>query len=239
MRIHVGSRVLKPIKRRLLLRPAPLIRGDVSQNGEYSYLRWLIPPDWPRFLVDVGANDGVTFSNAHNLLKEGWSGVLVEPHPDTFTQLRLNTQAWDAQVFNFAVGSEAGEVKLYDDRAADGKNLMATIRQEQSTWFDRVRSTEYHTVGMERLDTLLEKTDCPPDFSFLSVDTEGHDRAVLESLGEYEPRIVVTERSLWDSDEANGKQLLLASRGYVYVHRLGCNEVFAHKRWLDQLDHAF
>jgi hypothetical protein len=91
---------------------------------------------------------------------------------------------------------------------------------------------------MERLDTLLAKTDCPPDFSVLSVDTEGHDRAVLESLGEYEPRIIVTERSLWDPDEANRKQFLLAGRGYVYIHRLGCNEVFTHKRWLGQLGRA-
>ena len=236
--MNVGSRIVKPLKRRLMLRPAPPLRGDVSQNGEYSYVRWLVPPDWPRFLVDVGANDGVTFSNTWNLLSDGYSGVLVEPHPHSFDRLRLNTQDLDVQVFNYAVGSSAGEVKLHDDRATDGKNLMATIRQERNTWFDRVRSAECHTVRMERLDALLEKTDCPLDFTFLSVDTEGHDRAVLESLGAYEPRIIVTERSLWDPDDANAKQLLLASRGYVYTHRLGCNELFTHKRWLDQLAHA-
>jgi FkbM family methyltransferase len=241
--MDVGSRIIGPIKRRLMLRltlrPAPPVRGDVSQNGEYSYLHWLLPRDWPRFLVDVGANDGMTFSNTWNLLEDGYSGVLVEPHPDTFTRLRLNTRAHNVELFNFAVGAGAGEVELYEDRATDGKNLMATIRQEHNAWFDRVRSAECHTVRMERLDTLLAKTDCPPDFSLLSVDTEGHDRAVLESLGEYEPRVIVTERSLWDPEEANGKHLLLASRGYVYVHRLGCNELFAHKRWLGQLEHAY
>ena len=43
------------------------------------------------FVVDIGAFDGVIASNSHNLLQLGWSGLLVEPHPEHF-QLAVNSK---------------------------------------------------------------------------------------------------------------------------------------------------
>jgi FkbM family methyltransferase len=38
-------------------------------------------------LLDVGANDGKTFSNSLYLIEQGWSGVLLEPSPKAFALL--------------------------------------------------------------------------------------------------------------------------------------------------------
>ena len=35
-----------------------------------------------RLVVDVGANDGFLSSNSYNLVRWGWSAVLVEPNPE-------------------------------------------------------------------------------------------------------------------------------------------------------------
>ena len=41
--------------------------------------------------VDIGAYDGVTFSNTLMLERErGWTGVCIEPLPDVFAELRQN-----------------------------------------------------------------------------------------------------------------------------------------------------
>ena len=38
-------------------------------------------------LLDLGANDGITFSNSRLLIENGWGGVLVEASPLTFKKL--------------------------------------------------------------------------------------------------------------------------------------------------------
>ena len=40
-----------------------------------------------RFVVDIGAHDGIWLSNSNYFLQAGFSGLLVEPNPDTFTEL--------------------------------------------------------------------------------------------------------------------------------------------------------
>lgn len=35
------------------------------------------------YFVEIGANDGLKFSNTFNLEKIGWTGILIEPDPRT------------------------------------------------------------------------------------------------------------------------------------------------------------
>jgi FkbM family methyltransferase len=220
------------------LRPARPIRGDVSQNGEYSFLRWLLPESWPHSLVEVGANDGVTFSNSRNLLLEGWRGVLIEPHPDTFAKLAANTVDTDAILFNCAASSDGGEAPLFEDTATDGARLMATLSTDDNPWFDRTRSERSIPVRLRRLDEILDEAKFDTDFTLLSIDTEGHDASVLGGLGAYRPRVVMTERYLRKVEVAVAKQSLLTAMGYLYTYRLACNEVYIHRNWLLDLPHV-
>jgi FkbM family methyltransferase len=62
-----------------------------SQNGHDEFLlEELFVEQCSGFFVDIGANDGVTFSNTYALERRGWGGLCVEPHPDVFEQLRRN-----------------------------------------------------------------------------------------------------------------------------------------------------
>jgi len=62
-----------------------------SQNGQDEFfLEELFVGQDSGFFVDIGANDGVTFSNTYALERKGWRGLCVEPHPDVFEQLRRN-----------------------------------------------------------------------------------------------------------------------------------------------------
>ena len=40
------------------------------------------------FFVDVGAYDGIESSNTYALEKAGWSGVCIEPNPESFLSLK-------------------------------------------------------------------------------------------------------------------------------------------------------
>src|SRR6266404_9060713 len=65
------------------------IWGDTTEHGEFLVLRHLITEDFPKLVVDVGANDGFLASNSYPLIKRGWRGILIEPHPDAFRRLQI------------------------------------------------------------------------------------------------------------------------------------------------------
>jgi len=219
------------------LRPAKPLRGDVSQNGEFSYLHWLLPPNWPKTLVEVGANDGVTFSNSRNLLLEGWRGVLIEPHPRTFERLQANTANTDVLLYNCASSDVDGEAELFEDTGSDDSNLMATLVTVDNSWYESTRSTSSIRVSLRRLESILAEAEVPHDFTLLSTDTEGHDPSVFRGLGDFRPRLILTERDLHVSENALEKQAILTGLGYIYCDLVACNEIYVHRDWLGDLPH--
>ena len=48
------------------------------------------------FFIEAGAFDGEMFSNSlYYELKQGWTGLLVEPNPDAFSDLvKIQSQSW-------------------------------------------------------------------------------------------------------------------------------------------------
>ena len=238
----IATRLLPPRVRRQArlmvdIRPAKLLRGDVSQNGEFSYLHWLLPTDWPRVLVEVGANDGVTFSNSRNYLLAGWKGVLIEPHPRNFERLQANAAKTDACLYNCAASDSEGEAQLFEDTSSNDLNLMATLVTVDNSWYQATRSTSSVKVTLRRLDSILAEAGVQQDFTLLSTDTEGYDASVLRGLGGFRPRLILTERALSVSGDALEKQAVLTELGYVYCDRVGCNEVYVHLDWLGSLPH--
>ena len=57
------------------------IDGSRSQHGEDEVIASLVPDDCERLFVDVGANDGVSWSNSYNFAQAGFRLLLVEPMP--------------------------------------------------------------------------------------------------------------------------------------------------------------
>jgi len=76
--------------------------------------RWIIDGTKPTFL-DLGSNDGQTFSNTRALVERGWRGVCVEPSPTAFAKLKeLYKDSKDVYSYNFAIGN-TNAIKKDDD----------------------------------------------------------------------------------------------------------------------------
>lgn len=60
-----------------------------SQAGQDKYLIENIYKNKEKgFFIDIGAHDGITYSNTYYLEKElGWSGICIEPNPKIYKQL--------------------------------------------------------------------------------------------------------------------------------------------------------
>lgn len=202
---------------------------DVSQNMEYSLLKEIIGSDWPKIVVDVGANDGRLLSNSFNFIDNGWQGVLVEPNPGLHAAIHKNLSGKNYKLFPVALSGSEGQATLRFDKADDGHQLMATISQDKNSWFDQVLSGQEIQVKVRRLDDVLKEAGVPTDFSVLSVDTEGHDVDVLSGLGEWRPRIIISEIYTWSLETYRKKFLTLLNMDYLFLLQIGCNEIYIHK----------
>lgn len=197
--------------------------GDTSQLGEASLAHSLAEPDWPRWIVEVGANDGITASNARLFLRRGWHALLVEPNPHIFPRLVENVKAWPrAQCVQVACSDAPGTLPLRIF-ADDPTGMLSTIHTKAESNRGRTRPVaEVHEVEVLTLTALLDDYQVPSDFGILSVDAEGHDLQVLQGLDfeRYRPRLIITESDERTEDE---KRSLLQDQGYALTEHVGVN----------------
>lgn len=132
--------------------------------------------------VDVGANDGLTFSQTKFLEDRlGWRGLCIEPQPDVFYKLSANRPLCS----NLQLGISDEEKRLTfvlvhgeeDNMLSGFKDYMD---QEHLRRIAGKTKTEIG-VSVLRLDRVLEAAGMR-HVDLLSIDTEGNELNVLRSL---------------------------------------------------------
>lgn len=87
------------------------LRGRFSHANEQqilaNYIKQLLPPDWPRTVVDIGAGNGVRWSNSYALLLASWRTLGIEADPQKYALLaKVYNKFPHAQARSFLVDSE-------------------------------------------------------------------------------------------------------------------------------------
>lgn len=97
--------------------------------------------------VDVGAFDGVEFSNTLYLERElDWRGLCIEPHPDRFADLKANRRC---PCLNVAAWDKAGELDFVLPKAKGQWDKAQACEPGK-------RATEVYGVQTEMLGCVLE-----------------------------------------------------------------------------------
>lgn len=130
-----------------------------SQYGEDGQLRAIFDKigTESQVCVDVGAADGLLFSNVRQFIEQGWKGVLIEADEKRFGKLV------DGSGGQFG----KGQVRCYNYKV--------------------------EPTGAYSLDSLLAKAEVPEEFDLLSIDIDGQDYYIWNSLLKFRPRVVVIE----------------------------------------------
>lgn len=186
--------------------------------------------------VEVGAFDGVTFSNTHGLVLRGWTGLMIEPEPDAASACRANHEGHPSvRVLETAVGSKDEEF-LTLHRAGALTTSHAALYHEYSTvsWAAAALTTNPVVVGSMTLNTLLSREQVPYGFDLLVVDVEGGESAVFAgfSLQEWRPKMMVVELSYTHPDlrttnaDDRAVESSILNHGYRIVFKDQINTVF-------------
>lgn len=140
--------------------------------------------------VEVGAFDGVSFSNTRCLTELGWSGLYIEPMPLFAEWCREYSKPYPkVKVECCACGDKEGDLVLYECGSESTTQLDTWTRQWGAS-----ESSKQHIVPCFRLETLLDKHGVT-NIDVLVVDTEGTETQVLSGfdLGKHLPKLAIIE----------------------------------------------
>jgi len=200
-----------------------------SQHGEDALLWELLGEKTSGYYVEVGAYDGVSFSNSYFFEAIGWTGLLVEPNPDLYARCREARPA--SRVVQAAVGGRdaSGSVRLFTVGGRPGVDALSYTRADQAH-VERIRREGGQTIPVDvpltSLDALLALAP-PAAVDFVSVDVEGAELEVLDGLRleKWRPQVLLVE------DNSGGRDTRVAEyvarHGYRHVRRRGCNVLYS------------
>lgn len=161
--------------------------GYFSQCGQDKWIvETILPGLRSGVFVDIGAHDGVTFSNTFYLEKQlGWTGLAVEPIPEVFERLRRNRRCI---VSNMCVGPRPGKAKFqvisgYSEMLSGlvneyEKGHIERIRSELETHGGRTREIEVDCCTLNELIN-MHKID---RIDYLCIDVEGAEYSILSTF---------------------------------------------------------
>ena len=120
------------------------------------------------YFVDVGAFDGQHFSNSLFFEEIGWSGVCVEAQQSSYEKCRSNRKC---EVVQAIVNGTDGGSELF-------------VRNEVQPMLSRVTRTHQQGFSLptRSLNSILAEVNSPNKIDYLSIDVEGLDFEVLQSL---------------------------------------------------------
>jgi FkbM family methyltransferase len=200
-----------------------------GQNAEDVLLWNFFERKITGFFVDVGAYDGVTFSNTYAFEQMGWRGVLVEADAQAAEACRRNRPR--SIVVNAAAGppESQGTATLHRVGGKPGLEMVSFTRAHPKH-LDRCRRDggviSTIKVPCRTLDDILMEVgaDC---IDFVSIDVEGAELEVLRGfdLHRHKPCVIVIEN-------AYDGQLIrdyLKARGYRSAVEVEFNEFFVRQ----------
>jgi FkbM family methyltransferase len=175
-----------------------------SQHGQDTFVfeTFFKDGDHKGNFVDIGAYDGVTFSNSLFFERHlGWSGICIEPLPEMFEKLQ---QSRTAVCLNCAISDADGTGLFVDADMANYGKMYSGLRNEfdprhVSILQQCATGAKLITVATRRLPPILDEHGLH-QIDYLSIDTEGNELKILKSidLARYDIRVISVENNYND-----------------------------------------
>lgn len=185
-----------------------------------------IPGDWPPYFVEFGASDGVQLSNTWLLERElGWRGIVAEPARIWQAALRRNRHCTiDSRCVCATAEASIEFLEVQPDPTDPSLGAELSVIASLADSGDehtrrRLAHSRRYRVPTVSLNDLLQQHGAPAEMGYLSIDTEGSELSILESLDadRYRFRAITVEHN---HREPYRSQIhsLLSGRGYRRVH---------------------
>lgn len=194
-----------------------------SQNKEEQIILEYFKDKKGAFL-DLGANDGITFSNTRALAERGWRGACVEPSPTAFLRLKKNYKGnKKISCHRLAIADYDGILSFYEsgELVKNGDTaLVSTHFEHEKARFDRTVKYNKISVACATWETFMKMSRIKK-FDFVSIDTEGMEIVILEQMDLTHVRLICVEwngknREKFDNYMKDFKILYVSGENLIY-----------------------
>jgi FkbM family methyltransferase len=182
--------------------------------------------------IQIGANDGLRNDPLReHIVAAPWTGVLVEPLPSVFAQLKSNyryVSGGRLTFVNAAISDRVGSLALYtfEDDFLATQPLERRLSYLRKSSFDRSHVERFveseHVpfitsveVPVVTIASLMQDHLPRRDVDLLVIDAEGHEATIIESIdfSEFRPDAIFFESHNL-ADRSDGVFALLSQEGY-------------------------
>ena len=197
-----------------------------SQHGIESYIEKYLPG--PGFFVEIGAWDGEIISQTIRLEQDkGWKGICVDPFPHGFSNRdcdvvwrAISKDGKDREFLQVSIDRRNGGDVSYFSGFADSMGANLELIYDHCD-YNRV------TVKTVTIDNLWERYKLPNYVDFLSIDTEGSELEIFQSIdfNKLSFGLIVFEHN----ENINVKHnigRLLNYAGYKLLDKLRCDDIY-------------
>ena len=212
---------------RILLKNWGKTKETYAQHSEDVLVEQILGSGSVRSFIDVGANDGVLFSNTYKFAKAGTRGLCLEPCPSSFFKLRLNHLFHPrVKCIRAAVSNRSGSISFIKDGYEEILSRVADPPCSQA------ENQSFHeaaiTVSTVTLEQILHKYSRFQQTDLLSVDVEGHERQVFEGLQNcpFQARAIIFET---DKTDIESILSLPSLKDYIPRYTNGVNLILLHQ----------
>jgi len=142
--------------------------GVYSQNFEEKYIVGHFKNKIGSFL-DIGAWDGVGFSNTYRLALNGWSGVCIEPSPSVFPALKNNHKNNKIVCEEVAIVVDKNKKMIFYDSNGDA---ISSFNIEHKKKWERNCGCKFKEIEVKTMtvEEMFEKFGY--NFDFINLDVE-------------------------------------------------------------------
>ena len=209
----------------------PTFTEFFSQNDQdkFIYEHFFKSKKHPGIFIEVGANNGLTYSNTYFFEKElNWRGMCIEPLPHVFEELQKNRPG--SICINGCIANQPGKTQFLSINGYS-EMLSGILGKYDPRHLERIEN-ELNLYGGEkqiievpcyRLNDLLDKHKIN-HVDYLSIDTEGNEFEILQSIDFtiINIEIISIENNYNESYIRN----FLEKNGYQYITQQGRDDIY-------------
>jgi FkbM family methyltransferase len=183
------------------------------------------------FFVDIGAHDGITYSNSLFFEEQGWNGICVEPLPHIYKKLKLNRKC---KCIEGAVSNK--EISYVEFCAIEGYSEM--LSGILDSYDDRHKARILNEEQIYKCNRKKIKVPClnfnkiidNTKIDFLSIDTEGSELDILKTIDftKYDISLIAVENNFSEPHILN----FLKEKNFIYITALGTDQIFKNEKHL-------
>ncbi len=203
-----------------------------SQNQQDRFIRTTFFPHKNNgTFVEIGAHNGIKFSNTFFFEQIGWKGICIEPITEVFEQLCKNRTCI---CINGCIADFTGEAQFLHVKG-HCEMLSGLIHKFDPRHIERIKreatanrdTFETFPVYCFNLNDLLKQYNFF-HIDFLSIDTEGGELDIIKSIDfdTYSIDVICIE----DNYGYPEIQTFLESKGFALTKKLECDLIFRNKK---------